>query len=187
MFSTILHVVQVLSALALIGIILIQQGKGASMGAAFGAGASSTVFGARGAGSVLTRMTTIIALVFFSVSFYMSYLSAHRAEARSIVEQAVLSGGGVIPQGDAAGGTGDASPAAPATAPADDLPALPTEALPFPDTPADTGAAPASSSAAAPADAAAAVPAGVEATALPPAEADSGAADTGAAGDAPAP
>jgi preprotein translocase subunit SecG len=87
MLYTLLHVVQVLSALALIGIILIQQGKGASMGAAFGAGASATVFGARGAGSVLTRMTTILAIVFFSVSFYMSVLSAGRVETRSIIDQ----------------------------------------------------------------------------------------------------
>ena len=187
MFSTILHVVQVLSALALIGIILIQQGKGASMGAAFGAGASSTVFGARGAGSVLTRMTTIIAVVFFSVSFYMSYLSAHRAEARSIVEQALLSGGGVTPPGDAAGGPGDTRPAAPGSAPADDLPALPTEALPFSDAPADTSTASAPSSAGAPADEAGDAPAAVEATALPPVEADSGAAESSSAGAAPAP
>jgi preprotein translocase subunit SecG len=130
MFSTILHVVQVLSALALIGIILIQQGKGASMGAAFGAGASATVFGARGAGSVLTRLTTILAVVFFSVSFYMSYLSAHRAEARSIVEQAMQAGGDVAPAGAAERAAGDSGPV-PAQAPADDLPALPADPLPF--------------------------------------------------------
>jgi preprotein translocase subunit SecG len=151
MFSTILHVVQVLSALALIGIILIQQGKGASMGAAFGAGASATVFGARGAGSVLTRLTTILAVIFFSVSFYMSYLSAHRAEARSVVEQALKAGDAVPP-------TTGAGPAAiaPTPAPADDLPALPAEA------PASAGA---ETPAAGPADPAPAR--GVEATALP--------------------
>lgn len=105
MLYTLLHVIQVLSALALIGIILLQQGKGASMGAAFGAGASATVFGARGAGSVLTRITTILALVFFGVSFYMSYLSAQRAEARSLIDQlqALPSSetSTVVPPGDA--------------------------------------------------------------------------------------
>jgi len=147
MFSTILHVVQVLSALALIGIILIQQGKGASMGAAFGAGASATVFGARGSGSVLTRLTTILAVIFFSVSFYMSYLSAHRVEARSVVEQALQAGGGVLPTGD--GGVAATPPPTGAVTPADDLPALPSPAAPAAPTPA---------------------PQGLEATALPSAE-----------------
>ncbi|HAZ60437.1 MAG TPA: preprotein translocase subunit SecG [Gammaproteobacteria bacterium] len=156
MFSTILHVVQVLSALALIGIILIQQGKGASMGAAFGAGASATVFGARGAGSVLTRLTTILAVIFFSVSFYMSYLSAHRAEARSVVEQALQAGEGVPPTAAAEGPAAPPANGATVAAPPDDLPVLPGEAPA-----ATTGAVP---------DAAPAATDGPELRALPPAE-----------------
>ncbi len=154
MFSTILHVVQVLSALALIGIILIQQGKGASMGAAFGAGASATVFGARGAGSVLTRLTTILAVIFFSVSFYMSYLSAHRAEARSVVEQALRAGEGVPPISAAEGPAAPPANGATVVAPPDDLPALP-------------GEAPAAATDVVP-DAAPAAPEGPELRALPP-------------------
>ncbi len=62
---TILLVVQVIIALSLITLVLLQHGKGADMGAAFGSGASSTVFGARGAGSFFTRATAVLATLFF--------------------------------------------------------------------------------------------------------------------------
>jgi preprotein translocase subunit SecG len=62
---TILLVVQILVSLAIITLVMLQQGKGADMGAAFGSGASGTVFGARGSGSFFTRATAILAAVFF--------------------------------------------------------------------------------------------------------------------------
>ena len=68
-FETLILVFHVLIALAIIGLILIQHGKGADMGAGFGSGASSTVFGSGGAGNFLTRLTTGIAIVFFFTSF----------------------------------------------------------------------------------------------------------------------
>lgn len=61
---TVLLVIYLLAAVAIIGLVLIQQGKGADMGASFGAGASNTVFGASGSGNFLTRMTAIFATVF---------------------------------------------------------------------------------------------------------------------------
>ncbi|MCV5261291.1 preprotein translocase subunit SecG, partial [Escherichia coli] len=64
MFSVLL-VIYLLAALGVIGLVLIQQGKGADMGASFGAGASNTVFGAGGSGNFLTRTTAILATVFF--------------------------------------------------------------------------------------------------------------------------
>jgi preprotein translocase subunit SecG len=64
-----------LIALSLIVLILIQHGKGADAGAAFGSGASSTVFGSQGSGSFLTRLTAILATVFFLTSLYLAYLS----------------------------------------------------------------------------------------------------------------
>ncbi|OZT82396.1 preprotein translocase subunit SecG, partial [Vibrio sp. 03_296] len=64
MFSVLL-VIYLLAALGVIGLVLIQQGKGADMGASFGAGASNTVFGASGSGNFLTRTTAILATVFF--------------------------------------------------------------------------------------------------------------------------
>jgi len=71
-------VVHVALAVGLIGLVLIQHGKGADAGAAFGSGASSTVFGARGSASFLTRVTTGIAFLFFLTSLTLFYLAAHR-------------------------------------------------------------------------------------------------------------
>ncbi|MEE2022744.1 MULTISPECIES: preprotein translocase subunit SecG [Alkalimonas] len=69
-------VLYLLVALSLIGLILIQHGKGADMGAAFGAGASSTVFGSAGKGNFLTKMTTILAVVFFVLSIVLGRYTA---------------------------------------------------------------------------------------------------------------
>lgn len=86
MLYSILVAVDVLIAAALIGLILIQQGKGAGMGAAFGAGASGTVFGAQGSGSFLTKMTSILAVLFFLNSITLAYLASHRTQAQSVIE-----------------------------------------------------------------------------------------------------
>jgi len=71
-------VIHVALAIAVIGLVLIQHGKGADAGAAFGSGASSTVFGSRGAGSFLTRATTILAACFFATSIALFYMAANR-------------------------------------------------------------------------------------------------------------
>ncbi|CAH0532710.1 Protein-export membrane protein SecG [Vibrio stylophorae] len=83
----ILLVVYLLAALALIGLVMIQQGKGADMGASFGAGASNTVFGASGSGNFLTRMTAIMAIIFFVVCLVIGNLSAGHGDDRSSIEQ----------------------------------------------------------------------------------------------------
>ncbi len=77
--NSILLVVQVLLSISLIVLILMQHGKGADAGAAFGSGASATVFGARGSGNFLTRATTIIAVLFFIVCLSLAYISSNRA------------------------------------------------------------------------------------------------------------
>lgn len=69
----ILLVIHVLVALMLIGIILLQHGKGAQAGAAFGSGASQTVFGSQGSGGFLSRSTSFLALIFFSISLFLAY------------------------------------------------------------------------------------------------------------------
>lgn len=74
MVYTILVVVQVVIALALIGLILVQHGKGADAGAAFGSGASGTVFGAKGSANFMTRATAALATVFFAISLTLAYL-----------------------------------------------------------------------------------------------------------------
>jgi preprotein translocase subunit SecG len=78
--ETLIIVFHVLAALCIIGLILIQQGKGADMGASFGAGASQTLFGSRGSGNALTRSTAILAAVFFATSLALSVLAKNRSE-----------------------------------------------------------------------------------------------------------
>jgi preprotein translocase subunit SecG len=72
----VLLVVYLIVALALIGMVLIQQGKGADMGSSFGAGASATVFGSSGAGNFMTKTTTTLATVFFILSIVLGNLTA---------------------------------------------------------------------------------------------------------------
>ncbi|NVD34741.1 preprotein translocase subunit SecG [Marinobacter lutaoensis] len=78
--ETLVVVVHVVIAVALVGLVLIQQGKGADAGAAFGGGASQTVFGSQGSGSFLTRLTTSLAIVFFVTSFSLAVFAKQRAE-----------------------------------------------------------------------------------------------------------
>ena len=74
-------IVHVLIALAIIGLILIQQGKGAEMGASFGAGSSQTMFGAAGSGNVLTKATALLSAMFFVTSFALALVAKEHASA----------------------------------------------------------------------------------------------------------
>jgi len=69
-------IVYLVVAIVLVGIILLQQGKGAEMGASFGAGGANTVFGAAGSGNALTKATTILAILFFAIALGISYLNS---------------------------------------------------------------------------------------------------------------
>jgi preprotein translocase subunit SecG len=84
--QTIVVLIHVPVAMALVGLILIQRGKGAEAGAAFGSGASQTVFGARGSASFLTRLTAILAMVFFTTSLTLAYFTQQGTERKSVVE-----------------------------------------------------------------------------------------------------
>jgi preprotein translocase subunit SecG len=81
MLYEILIVVYLIVAICLIGLVLIQQGKGADMGASFGAGSSATIFGASGSGNFLTKSTTWLAIGFFGISLLLGNLTAHRVKA----------------------------------------------------------------------------------------------------------
>ena len=81
--------IHMIVAIVLIGLILIQRGKGADIGAAFGSGASQTVFGSRGSASFLTRTTAVLATVFFVSSLALSYMYSQRSERKSVTEMAV--------------------------------------------------------------------------------------------------
>ncbi len=84
--NSILLVTQVILSISLIVLILMQHGKGADAGAAFGSGASSTVFGARGSGNFMTRTTTVLAALFFAVCMALAYIAVNRAEFGGAVE-----------------------------------------------------------------------------------------------------
>ena len=77
--QTLIIVVHVIAALAIVGLVLLQQGKGADAGASFGAGASQTVFGASGSGNFLVRATTISAVVFFVTSLSLAIFAKNQA------------------------------------------------------------------------------------------------------------
>jgi preprotein translocase subunit SecG len=81
MLRTILTILQVLSAFVIVGLVLLQRGKGADAGAGFGAGASGTVFGARGATTGLSRMTAVFAAIFMINSLCLTYLFQRDARA----------------------------------------------------------------------------------------------------------
>jgi preprotein translocase subunit SecG len=124
-------VVQVVSAIAIIGLVLLQHGKGADMGAAFGSGASGSLFGATGSSNFMSKSTGVAAAIFFSATLALSYISAQHGSNVS---------GGVMDK---------ALPAAPAPAPTTGAAAIPTApATPAaaPAAPAPAPAAPASSS-----------------------------------------
>ncbi|KPQ03094.1 preprotein translocase subunit SecG [Marinobacter sp. HL-58] len=78
--ETLVVVLHVVIAVALVGLVLIQHGKGANAGAAFGGGASQTVFGSEGSSSFLVRATTLLAIIFFVTSFSLAVFAKQRAE-----------------------------------------------------------------------------------------------------------
>ena len=112
-------IIQVISALTIIGLVLLQHGKGADMGAAFGSGASGSLFGATGSSNFMSKSTGVAAAVFFSATLALAYISAqHNSGAVS---------GGVMDK---------ALPTAPATAPATGSAGIPNAPTPAPVAPA---------------------------------------------------
>jgi preprotein translocase subunit SecG len=81
MLYQVLIVVYLMVALSLIGLVLIQQGKGADMGASFGAGSSATIFGSSGSGNFLTNATKWLAIAFFVISLFLGNLTTNRIKA----------------------------------------------------------------------------------------------------------
>ena len=84
--NSILLIAQVLLSITLIALILMQHGQGADAGAAFGSGASATVFGARGSGNFLSKTTAVIAALFFIVCLSLAYLAANREGPDSVMD-----------------------------------------------------------------------------------------------------
>ncbi|MGH8855051.1 MAG: preprotein translocase subunit SecG [Telluria sp.] len=140
-------VVQVISALAIIGLVLVQHGKGADMGAAFGSGASGSLFGASGSSNFLSKSTAVAAAVFFASTLALAYFSNTPSAGPDggVMERVSVpsSTAPAIPN-DIPGAAPAPAPAAAPAAPANDVPAAPAVAAP---------AAPATSAPAAPAPA----------------------------------
>jgi preprotein translocase subunit SecG len=84
MLQQLLLLFHVLVSVALVALVLLQQGKGAEMGASFGSGASQTVFGSQGAGSFLFKLTGLFALLFFISSLSLGYLAGHHTKSDPI-------------------------------------------------------------------------------------------------------
>src|SRR5688572_303577 len=115
--QTIVLIAHVGIALLIIGLVLLQRGKGADAGTGFGAGASGTVFGARGSATFFSRMTGVLAALFFATSLGLAYLATQQIAPTSLLE------GAPAPQ--------SAAPAAePAPEPAPDVPPLQDEPPP---------------------------------------------------------
>lgn len=111
---TIVLVIHVLAALGVIALVLLQHGKGADMGAAFGSGASGSLFGVTGASNFLSRATAILVAVFFTTSITLAYLGSQKSGSSVMLEKA----GTAVP---AAAETSKEIPAAPA-APSNQVP-----------------------------------------------------------------
>ncbi|MBL8329071.1 MAG: preprotein translocase subunit SecG [Rubrivivax sp.] len=125
---TLLVVLQIIMALTIIGLVLVQHGKGADMGASFGSGASGSLFGATGSANFLSRSTAVAATVFFLATLGLAYLNTHGAArdaagGGSILDRAATPASGAAPAASAPGsiptapaGAAPASPAVPAPA-----------------------------------------------------------------------
>ena len=115
-----LVVVQLLAAIVMIGLVLVQHGKGADMGASFGSGASGSLFGATGSANFLSRSTAVCATLFFAATLGLAF-SSNPESGRA------LSGGSVLDQVAPAAAASAASGAAPSAAAASGVPAIPTK------------------------------------------------------------
>jgi preprotein translocase subunit SecG len=102
---TLILIVDVVVALFIIGLVLLQHGKGADVGAAFGSGASGSLFGASGSANFLSRTTAVLAVVFFLTTFVLSYMVTHKPRV----------GGGVMDTVKEQPKAAEQAPASPAT------------------------------------------------------------------------
>ena len=110
---TIIVIIQVLSALTIIGLVLLQHGKGADMGAAFGSGASGSLFGATGSSNFLSKSTGIAAAVFFGATLSLAFLGTNRSASTGSVTDTMAAPAAKVPPTSAS-----TAPAAPASTPA---------------------------------------------------------------------
>lgn len=114
--------VHVVAAAGVIGLVLMQHGKGADMGAAFGSGASGSLFGSSGSANFLSRATAILATVFFITSMSLTYMSAHRAKPVGLMDAQKPAVQESVPTPAAPAGTGTVAPQGGAGSKAGEIP-----------------------------------------------------------------
>ena len=90
MIANLLLVIHLIIAVTIVVLVLLQQGKGADMGAAFGGGSSQSLFGARGSANFLSRATSILVATFFTTSLVLAFLYTRQGEDKSILEGSVI-------------------------------------------------------------------------------------------------
>ncbi|MDY0012352.1 MAG: preprotein translocase subunit SecG [Rhodocyclaceae bacterium] len=112
-FFSLVLVVHVLVGLGVIGLVLIQHGKGADMGAAFGSGASGSLFGATGSANFLSRTTAVLATVFFCTSLGLSYLASSAPKGKGSVMEGAVPAQPAATQGEPAAAGDSKAPAIP--------------------------------------------------------------------------
>jgi preprotein translocase subunit SecG len=111
---TLILIIDVIVALGIIGLVLLQHGKGADVGAAFGSGASGSLFGASGSANFLSRSTAVLAVVFFLTTFTLAYLASHRPRGESaVMDSAKVQPAAPAPAPGAGGENAPKAPTAP--------------------------------------------------------------------------
>jgi preprotein translocase subunit SecG len=86
MIEILISLVHVIAAIGVVGLVLLQHGKGADMGAAFGSGSSGSLFGASGSANFLSRTTAVLAAVFFLTSMGLTYVTSHKPQQSSVMD-----------------------------------------------------------------------------------------------------
>ena len=84
--ENVILVIHVLAAAAVIGLVLLQHGKGADMGAAFGSGASGSLFGVSGSSNLLSKLTSVFITVFFATSLTLAFMSSNKTDSGSVIK-----------------------------------------------------------------------------------------------------
>ncbi len=101
---TVVLLIHIVVAVAIVGLVLVQHGKGADMGAAFGSGASGSLFGATGSANFLSRSTAVLATVFFITSLSLAFIATNKPRSSGSVMQDAVQYGPASIQGEAVGG-----------------------------------------------------------------------------------
>jgi preprotein translocase subunit SecG len=114
MIEILILLVHVIAAIGVIGLVLLQHGKGADMGAAFGSGSSGSLFGSSGSANFLSRTTAVLAAVFFLTSMGLTYVTSHKPQQSSVMDSHKTEQPATQPPATAPAATGKPAESAPA-------------------------------------------------------------------------